>query len=117
MATKSQMYDEIARILRVTRNNVEYEAERNKSQLLCDVARTLGNLYTLVENISTDVRALEISQKKESEQDIANESSAFAITFAYLIKKGYADDFMAYLKERENKSGSDFIMKRFTTQL
>lgn len=65
------MYDEIARILRVTRNNVEYEAERNKSQLLCDVAATLGNLATLVDNISTDIKAREISQKKQSERDTA----------------------------------------------
>ena len=72
MATTQQMYDEIARILRVTRNNVEYEAERNKSQLLCDVAETLGNLATLVDNISTDIKALEISHKKESERDTAN---------------------------------------------
>ena len=67
MATTSQMYDEIARILRVTRNNVEYEAERNKSQLLCDVATTLGNLATLVDNISTEIKALEISHNKEYE--------------------------------------------------
>ena len=66
------MYDEIARILRVTRNNVEYEAERNKSQLLCDVATTLGNLATLVDNIITDIKAREISQKKESERNSAN---------------------------------------------
>lgn len=71
MATTTQMYDEIARILRVTRNNVEYEAERNKSQLLCDVATTLGNLATLVDNISTDLKAREISNK-ESERDNAN---------------------------------------------
>ena len=72
METTPQMYDEIARILRVTRNNVEYEAERNKSQLLCDVATTLGNLATLVDNISTDLKAREISQKKESERDNSN---------------------------------------------
>lgn len=71
MATKPQMYDEIARILRVTRNNVEYEAERNKSQLLCDVATTLGNLATLVDNISTDLKACEISQIK-SDRDTCN---------------------------------------------
>lgn len=100
------MYDEIERILRVTRNNVEYEAERNKSQLLRDVSTTLRNLATLVQNVSNELK---------TQQD--NESSAFAITFAYLIKKGYADDFMAYLKERENKSGNDFIMKRFTTRV
>ena len=72
MANTPQMYDEIARILRVTRNNVEYEAERNKSQLLCDVATTLGNLATLVDNISRDIKAREISHKKESELDTAN---------------------------------------------
>jgi hypothetical protein len=72
MTTTAQMYDEIAHILRVTRNNVEYEAERDKSQLLCDVATTLGNLATLVDNISTDIKAREISQKKESERDTAN---------------------------------------------
>lgn len=72
MATNPQMYDEIARILRVTRNNVEYEAERNKSQLLCDVATTLGNLANLVDNISTDLKAREISSKKESERNTAN---------------------------------------------
>ena len=66
------MYDEIARILRVTRNNVEYEADRNKSQLLFDVAATLGNLATLVDNISTDLKALEVSHKKESERNNAN---------------------------------------------
>lgn len=72
MTTTSQMYGEIARILRVTRNNVEYEAERNKSQLLCDVATTLGNLATLVDNIRTDLQAREISQKKEIERNSAN---------------------------------------------
>ena len=96
------MYDEIARILRVTRNNVEYEAERNKSQLLRDVATTLCNLATLLQNVSN---GLKTQQNKESS------------AFAYLIKKGYADDFMAYLKERENVNENDFIMKRFTTQL
>ena len=116
------MYDEIARILRVTRNNVEYEAERNKSQLLCDVATTLGNLSTLVDNISTEIKALEISHKKELKSIQDNESSAFAITFAYLIKKGYADDFMTYVKNKEYEStrstdATAFIMKRFTKRV
>lgn len=71
MATTPQMYYEIARILRVTRNNVEYEAERNKSQLLCDVAATLGNLATLVDNISTDIKARE-NLAQERERDTAN---------------------------------------------
>ena len=75
METTPQMYDEIARILRVTRNNVEYEAERNKSQLLCDVAATIGNLATLVDNISTDLKAREISCEKESERNSANNNT------------------------------------------
>lgn len=89
MATTAQMYYEIARILRVTSNNVEYEAGRNKSQLLCDVAKTLGNLATLVCNIGTEIRALELSYKKESEQDATH----------------------------ENKRGIYFILQRFTAQL
>ena len=122
MATTTQMYDEIARILRVTRNNVEYEAECNKSQLLCDVATTLGNLSTLVDNISTEIKALEISHKKELKSIQDNESSAFAINFAYLIKKGYADDFMTYVKNKEYESkrstdATDFIMNRFTKRV
>ncbi len=80
------MYDEIARILRETRNNVEYEGERNKSQLLCDVAVTIDNLATLVQNISTEVKT-------------ANEkiSDVFVIACAYIINKGLADDFKTYL--------------------
>ena len=66
------MYDEIARILRVTRNNLEYEAERNKSQLLFDSATTLGNLATLVDNISTEIKARENSQMKDIERNSAN---------------------------------------------
>ena len=80
------MYDEIARILRVTRNNVEYESERNKSQLLGDVAVTIDNIATLVQNISTEVKKV---QEKES--------NAFVIACAYIINKGLSDDFKTYL--------------------
>lgn len=72
MPTTPQMYDEIARILRVTRKNVDYEAKRNKSQLLLDVATTLGNLATLIDNMSTELKANEISKKIEKEIDEAN---------------------------------------------
>lgn len=89
MATTAQMYDEIARILRVTRNNVDYESERNKSQLLGDVAVTIDNLATLVQNISTEVKT---AQEKES--------SAFVTACAYIINKGLADDFSKYLREK-----------------
>lgn len=86
MATTPQMYDEIVRILRETRNNVEYEGESNKSQLLCDVAVTIDNLATLVQNISNEVKT---AREKESD--------AFVIACAYIINKGLADDFKMYL--------------------
>lgn len=44
----------------------------NKSQLLFDISKTLGDLATLVDNIRTDLKSREISQKKESEQDDDN---------------------------------------------
>ena len=94
MATTAQMYDEIARILRETRNNVEYEGERNKSQLLCDVAVTIDNLATLVQNISTEVKA---AQEKES--------NAFVIACAYIINH-----------ERYNNAYNLFI-ERFTKRV
>lgn len=85
------MYDEIARILRVTRNNVEYEAERNKSQLLCDVATTLDNLATLVDNISVDIKAREISRKRASETppitSTWNVSQSEFITLLYNVSR------------------------------
>lgn len=111
------MYDEIARILRVTRNNVEYEAERNKSQLLCDVAVTIDNIATLVQNISTEVKT---TQEKES--------NAFVIACAYIINNGLSDDFTTFLREKvatsrerynheRYKNAYNLFMKRFTTQL
>ena len=72
MATTAQMYDEIARILRVTRNNVEYESERNKSQLLGDVAVTIDNLATLVQNISTEVKTAQEKEKCEMSRERYN---------------------------------------------
>lgn len=89
MATTVQMYDEIARILRETSNNVEYEGARNKSQLLCDVAVTIGNLATLVQNISTEVKT---AQEKRSD--------AFVIACAYIINKCLSDDFTTFMKEK-----------------
>lgn len=114
-ATTPQMYDEIARILRVTRNNVEYEAERNKSQLLCDVAATIDNLTTLVHNISTELKT---AHEKESD--------AFVIACDYIINNDLADDFSTYLNVKGAlSSGIDntynnaynFFMKRFTKRV
>lgn len=102
MATTPQMYDEIARILRVTRNNVEYEAERNKSQLLCDVAVTIDNLVTLVQNISTEVKT---AQEKRSD--------AFVIACAYIINRGLADDFTTLLKEKVATSCERYNHERY----
>ena len=83
------MYDEIARMLRVTRDNVEYESERNKSQLLGDVAVTIDNIATLVQNISTEIKT---AQDKDSD--------AFIIACDYIINRGLADDFTTFLKEK-----------------
>ena len=102
MATTAQMYDEIARILRVTRNNVEYESERNKSQLLGDVAVTIDNLATLVQNISTEVKA---AQEKES--------NAFVIACAYIINRGLADEFTTFLKEKVATSRERYNHERY----
>lgn len=113
MATTAQMYDEIARILRETRNNVEYEGKRNKSQLLCDVAVTIDNLATLVQNISTEVKA---AQEKES--------NAFVIACAYIINRGLADEFTTFLKEkvaasreRYNHERYNLFIERFTKRV
>lgn len=117
MATIAQMYDEIARILRETCNNVEYEGDRYKSQLLCDVALTIDNLATLVQNISTEV-------KTENEK----RSDAFVIACAYIINNGLADDFKTFLKEKVATSRERYnherynnaynlYMNRFATQL
>ena len=113
MATTAQMYDEIVRILRVSRNNVEYEAERNKSQLLCDVAATLNNLTILVENITKDVEKVE--QSKQLEMNLKNEA------YFFLIEKGLVDEFREYVANtRNNESNTtprDFIMKLFTKRV
>lgn len=113
MATKTQMYDEIARILRVTCKNVEYEGERNKSQLLFDVSVTLNNLATLVQNISTDVKAVEKS--KQLEMNLKNEA------YFFLIEKGLVDEFREYVANtRNNESNTtptEFIMQRFTKRV
>ena len=94
------MYDEIARILRETRNNVEYEGERNNSQLLCDVAATIDNIATLVQNISTEVKT---AQEKRSD--------VFVIACAYIINSGLADDFTTFLKEKLQHNTRDTTMR------
>lgn len=113
MATTAQMYDEIARILRVSRNNVEYEAERNKSQLLCDVAATLNNLTTLVENITKDVEKVE--QSKKIEMNLKNEA------YFFMIERGLIDEFREYVANTRNNERDttpiNFIMERFTKQV
>lgn len=121
MATTLQNYEEIARILRVTRDNVEYEGDRNKSQLLCDVAVTLDNLATLIQNISTEVEKLE--QSKQLEMNIKNEA------YFFLIEKGLFDEFREYVANTRNSENggtynsendptpTNFIMDRFTKRV
>lgn len=115
MATTTQMYDEIARILRETSNNVEYECDCNNSQLLRDVATTLCNLATLVQHISNEVKT---AHEKES--------NTFVIACDYIINKGLADDFSTYLNVKgalssgiNNKYNNayNFFIERFTKRV
>lgn len=113
MATTLQNYEEIAHILRITRDNIEYEGERNKSQLLCDVAVTLDNLATLIQNISTEVEKLQ--QSKQLETNLKNNA------YFFLIEKGLFDEFREYVANTRNSesdtTAADFIMQRFTKRV
>lgn len=112
MATTKQMREELARIIEVTRNNVEYESKRIKSPLLQDVATTLNNVAEVVRNISNDVEKLK--QSKQLEMNLKNEA------YFFLIEKGLVDEFREYVantRNSESKSGNDFITQRFTKQV
>lgn len=93
MATNSEIYEELADILRVTHNNIKYEAKRTNSQLLQDVAVTLTNLTTLVQNISTDIKKVEVS--RQLEMNLKNEAYYFIIEYNLL------DDFKKYLERTQ----------------
>ena len=113
MTTTSQMHKELLSILEVTCKNVKYESNRTKSQLLQYIAVTLNNITTLVQNISKDIEKVE--QSKRIEMNLKNEA------YFFIIEKGFVDEFKEYVENIRNKEScttqTDFIMKRFTTQL
>ena len=96
METTSKIYDELVNILRVTHNNITYEGERTNSQLLINVAETLNNLTTLVQNISTDIKKVEVS--RQLELNLKNEA------YYFIIESNLLNEFKAYLERtRANK--------------
>ena len=98
MATTKQMQEELARIIEVTRNNVEYESKRTKSPLLQDVATTLNNVAEVVRNISNDVEKLK--QSKQLEMNLKNEA------YFFLIEKGLVDEFREYVANNRNSENN-----------
>ena len=113
MATKSQLYTELATILQTICANVQFEAKRTDSELLRSVCATLSNLAAFAQNIGKDVQALE--QSKQLEMNLKNEA------YFFLIEKGLVDEYREYVANtRNNESGttpSDFIMERFTKRV
>lgn len=113
MGTKSQLYTDLATILQTTCTNVHFEAKRTDSELLRSVYSTLSNLAAFAQNIGKDIRALENS--KQLEKNLKNEA------YFFLIEKGLVDEFREYVANTRNResetTSTDFIMKRFTTQL
>lgn len=91
METTSKIYDELVNILRVTQNNISYEGDRTNSQLLKNVAETLTNLTTLVQNISTDIKKVEVS--RQLELNLKNEA------YYFIIESNLLNEFKAYLEK------------------
>lgn len=90
MENKSKIYVELVNILRVAHNNVKYESERTNSQILKNVAETLNNLATLVQNISTDIKKVEVSRQLEC--NLKNEA------YYFIIENNLIDEFKFYLE-------------------
>lgn len=113
MATKSQLYTELATILQTTCTNVHFEAKRTDSELLRSVCATLSNLAAFVQNIGKDVNELE--QSKQTEMNLKNEA------YFFLIEKGLVDEFREYVANTRNSESdtapTDFITKRFTERV
>lgn len=88
MATKSQLYTELATILQTTCANVHFEAKRNDSELLRSVCATLSNLAAFAQNIGKDIKELENS--KRVEMNLKNEA------YMFIIESGLLDKFREY---------------------
>lgn len=112
MATKSQIYTELATILQTTCINVHFEAKRTDSEILRSVCATLSNLAAFAQNIGKDIQELENSKKLG--MNLKNEA------YFFLIEKGLVDEFLEYSNTRNSESdttATDFIMKRFTKRV
>lgn len=104
MATKSQLYTELATILQTTSTDVHFEAKRSNSELLRSVYVTLSNLASFAQSIGKDISKLENS--KELEMNLKNEA------YFFLIEKGLVDEFREYVARTRNKK-SDTKMFHF----
>lgn len=88
MATKSQLYTELATILQTTCTNVHFEAKRTNSELLRSVCATLSNLAVFAQNIGKDIKELEKS--KRVEMNLKNEA------YMFILESGLLDVFKEY---------------------
>lgn len=88
MATKSQLYTELATILQTTCTNVHFEAKRTDSELLRSVCATLSNLAAFAQNIGKDMRELENS--KRVEMNLKNDA------YLFILESGLLDKFREY---------------------
>ena len=94
MATKSQLYTELATILQTTCTNVHFEAKRTDSELLKSVCATLSNLATFAHNIGKDI--LELENAKRVEKNLKNEA------YSFIIENGLLDKFKEYTQDNTN---------------
>lgn len=88
MATKSQLYTELATILQTTCTNVHFEARRTDSELLRSVCATLSNLASFAQNIGKDIQELENS--KRVEMNLKNDA------YMFILESGLLDKFREY---------------------
>ena len=88
MATKSQLYTELATILQTTCTNVHFEAKSTDSELLRSVCATLSNLVAFAQNIGKDIQQLENS--KRVEMNLKNEA------YLFILESGLLDKFREY---------------------
>lgn len=95
MATKSQLYAELAAILQTTCANVHFEAKRTESELLRSVCATLSNLAAFAQNIGKDIKELENS--KRVEMNLKNEA------YLFIIESGLLDEFRKYCNDKNKK--------------
>lgn len=92
MATKSQLYTELATILQTTCTNVHFEAKRTESELLRSVCATLSNLAVFAQNIGKDIQELENS--KRVEMNLKNEA------YLFILENGLIDEFRKYCNDK-----------------